>query len=178
MSNTSRALLLALGMLMPSVVVAQDKSGACALLTTQELTAAVGMPIGVGAPNETVIPSGPAKGETMHGCQWRAGETGMVTVSTIRAPSAEQRAAGMAGIRKVFAGLKAKGWTEQSEAFGSSIKCSVMTPPAGSSNTPSMTGCMGEAKGEGISVGFMYPGTTLPIAKLKALFDKASGRIS
>ena len=101
----------------------------------------------------------------------------MVSVSMIQAPNAEQRAAGMTRMNQVYDRLKAKGWTQKTEKFGSSTTCSTLTPPTNDGSTPSMSGCMGEAKGHGIGVGFMYPGTTLPIAKVKALFDKASSRI-
>jgi hypothetical protein len=161
----------------PSVDVVQGGKGACTLLTAAELSQAVGMTVGEGAPNETVIPSGLAKGQTMRGCQWRAGEKGMVSVNMIKAPNAEQRAAGMARMNQVYEKLKAQGWTQKRETFGGSITCSTLTPPTNDGSTPSMSGCMGEAKGQGIGVGFMYPGTTLPMAKVKSLFDKASSRI-
>jgi len=166
-----------LGALVPSLVVAQGGKGACTLLTVKELSELVGMTVGAGAPTETVIPSGLAKGQTVRGCQWRAGEKGMVSVSMIQAPNAEQRAAGMARMNQVYDKLKAQGWTQKRETFGSSITCSTLIPPTNDGSTPSMSGCMGEAKGQGIGVGFMYPGTTLPIAKVKALFDRASSRI-
>ena len=177
MRKTWSLVLLALGVIGPNAL-AQATANACGLLTAKELTDAIGMPVAEGTPNETVIPSGPAKGQTMHGCMWRAGDQNMVSVSTIAAPTGEQRAAGLARIKQAYAQLKAKGWTETSESFGPSLKCSTMTPPASEANAPRMTGCMGEAKGQGIGVGFMGPGTTMPIAKIKALFDKASARIS
>ena len=162
--------------LSPGVVSAQGGKGACTLLTAKELSDAVGMTVGEGVPNETVIPSGLAKGQTMRGCQWRVGETGMVSVNTIQAPNADQRAAGIARMKQAYDKLKSQGWTQKSETFGAT-QCSTLTPPTNDGRTPTMSGCMGEAKGQGIAVGFMYPGTSLPIPKVKALFDKASGRI-
>jgi hypothetical protein len=173
--------LLALGAVVPSVVVAQAKGSACDLLTPKEITDVIGLAVaGDGRPSDIPVAAGPAKGETMHACSWRAGQTGMVNVNTIRAPSADQRAAGLARMRQAYEALKAKGWTEKSETFGPNLKCTSITPPANedAARTPSMTGCMGEANGMGIGVGFMAPGTPAPIAKVKALYDKAAGRIS
>jgi hypothetical protein len=153
-------------------------TNACALLTTKELSDAAGVAVREGRPSTTLIENGPAKGETMYMCQWRAGANGMISVSTIRALKAEQRAAGLARINQAFAALKARGWTEQTQSFGADIKCSMVTPPAGeSAKTPAMTGCMGEARGQGVGVGFSQPGASLPIAKVKSLFDKAVARL-
>jgi hypothetical protein len=75
-----RWLPIALGMVVVSVVGAQQQGGACSLLTVKELTDAVGMPVDEGKDNNTVIPSGPSKGETMRGCMWRVGDKSMVSV--------------------------------------------------------------------------------------------------
>jgi hypothetical protein len=76
-------ILVVLGAADPSMPVVQGGKGACTLLTAKELSQAVGMTVGEGAPNETVIPNGLAKGQTMRGCQWRVGEKGMVKVKLL-----------------------------------------------------------------------------------------------
>jgi predicted dehydrogenase len=52
-----------------------------------------------------------------------------------------------------------------------------MTPPASpEKDIPVMTGCVAEAKGVAISVGYMGR-TSVPIEKVKTLLDKAIGRL-
>jgi len=147
----------------------------CALLTSGEVVAAVG---GTGQSQESniVIPEGPSKGETLGGCMWAADNQGMVSISMIRAPQGAQREAGLAKLRDGFQRLKAKGWTEEKKEF-TNAKCALMTPPASSEkDIPVMTGCVAEAKGMGISVGYMGR-TSVPIDKVKTLLDKAIGRL-
>ena len=147
----------------------------CALLTSGEVVAAVG---GTGQSQESniVIPEGPSKGETLGGCMWAADNQGMVSISMIRAPQGAMREAGLAKLGEAFQRLKAKGWTEEKKEF-SNAKCALMTPPASSKkDIPVMTGCFAEAKGMGISVGYMGR-TGVPIEKVKTLLDKAIGRL-
>jgi hypothetical protein len=147
----------------------------CALLTSGEVVAAVG---GTGQSQESniVIPEGPSKGETLGGCMWAADNQGMVSISMIRAPQGAMREAGLAKLGEAFQRLKAKGWTEEKKEF-SNAKCALMTPPASSKkDIPVMTGCFAEAKGMGISVGYMGR-TSVPIEKVKTLLDKAIGRL-
>ena len=147
----------------------------CALLTSGEVVAAVG---GTGQSQESniVIPEGPSKGETLGGCMWAAYNQGMVSISMIRAPQGAQREAGLAKLRDGFQRLKAKGWTEEKKEF-TNAKCALMTPPASpEKDIPVMTGCVAEAKGVAISVGYMGR-TSVPIEKVKTLLDKAIGRL-
>jgi hypothetical protein len=147
----------------------------CALLTSGEVVAAVG---GTGQSQESniVIPEGPSKGETLGGCMWAADNQGMVSISMIRAPQGALREAGLAKLRDGFQRLKAKGWTEEKKEF-SNAKCALMTPPSSSKkDIPVMTGCFAEAKGMGLSIGYMGR-TSVPIDTVKTLLDKAIGRL-
>ena len=122
-----------------------------------------------------MLASGPAKGETMGGCMWTADDQGMVTISTIRAAQGAPREAGLARIRATFAALRAKGWTEETKAFPGA-RCSLMVPPAGKETAALMTGCLAEVGGTAISVGYMGK-QRVPIETVKALLDKAAGRL-
>ena len=158
-----------------SGLAAGEEMHTCALLTSGEVVAAVG---GTGQSQESniVIPEGPSKGETLGGCMWAADNQGMVSISMIRAPQGAMREAGLAKLRDGFQRLKAKGWTEEKKEF-SNGKCALMTPPASSKkDIPVMTGCIAEAKGMGISVGYMGK-TSVPIDNVKTLLDKAIGRL-
>jgi hypothetical protein len=158
-----------------SGLAAGEEMHTCALLTSSEVVAVVG---GTGQSQESniVIPEGPSKGETLGGCMWAADNQGMVSISMIRAPQGAQREAGLAKLRDGFQRLKAKGWTEEKKEF-SNGKCALMTPPASSKkDIPIMTGCIAEAKGMGLSVGYMGK-TSVPIDKVKSLLDKAIGRL-
>ena len=158
-----------------SGLAAGEEMHTCALLTSSEVVAAVG---GTGQSQESniVIPEGPSKGETLGGCMWAADNQGMVSISMIRAPQGAQREAGLAKLKEVFQRFKAKGWAEEKKDF-SNAKCALMTPPAASKkDIPVMTGCFAEAKGMGLSVGYMGK-TSVPIDKVKTLLDKAIGRL-
>lgn len=126
----------------------------CSMLTGAELSAATGAKVGEGQDTTMVIPSGPAKGQTMLGCMWRVGEVGMVSISLIVAAKGPEREAGLARLREGTKKLEAQGWKRETKEF-SDAKCSVLTPPASQEHSPIMTGCMAEAKGMGLSVGHM-----------------------
>jgi hypothetical protein len=175
----SRYLVTALGMLIAftwSGVAAQDKLHACSLLTAGEIGQAVGGTVGQSRESDVVIQSGPSKGETMGGCMWPTGDQGMVSLNVIRALKGADREAGLANLRKAFETLKARGWTEERKDYGNA-RCSIMTPPPSGKDVPISTGCMAEAKGMGISVGSMSPKNKVAIDKVKALLDKAIGRL-
>jgi hypothetical protein len=158
-----------------SGLAAGEEMHTCALLTSSEVVAAVG---GTGQSQESniVIPEGPSKGETMGGCMWAADNQGMVSISMIRAPQGTQREAGLAKLKEAFQRLKAKGWAEEKKDFGNA-KCALMTPPSSSKkDIPVMTGCFAEAKGMGLSVGYMGR-TSVSIDTVKTLLDKAIGRL-
>jgi hypothetical protein len=168
-------LIIATSVAASAAQTAEKKMHACALLTSSEVVAAVG---GTGKFQETdmVIPAGPSKGETMGGCMWAADNEGMVSVSMIRAAQGAQREAGLAKLNEAFQRLKARGWTEEKKDF-TKARCALMTPPSSSEKSlPVMTGCFAEAKGMGISVGYMGR-TSEPIEKVKTLLDKAIGRL-
>jgi hypothetical protein len=159
--------------LLVTLAPAQPALDACALLKATEVGPAIG---GTGAPHNSdmVIPSGPAKGQTMHMCSWTNEKGGMLSVAAIRV-TADSKEAGMALIERVYATLKAQGWTEKSQAIAGG-KCSVMTPPATLKDTPVTTGCFAEAKGMGVAVGSMGA-TRVPIEKVKPLLNKAIKRL-
>jgi hypothetical protein len=167
-------ILIIAGFAAAAAQTATKNAHTCTLLTSAEVVAAVG---GSGQAQETstVLKSGPAKGETMGGCMWAADNQGMVNISTIRAAQGAQREAGLAGIRAAFATLRTKGWTEETKAFPDA-RCSLMTPPPGQQTAAVMTGCMAEVGGMAISVGYMGK-QRVPIETVKALLDKAAGRL-
>ena len=149
---------------------------ACSLLTADEITGVTGAKAGEGRETATVLSSGPQKGETLAGWMWKLGEQGMVNVSVIRAATGAAREAGLAKLREGIEKLKSQGWKQDRQTFGS-VVCSTMTPPPSQKSMPIAVGCMGEAKGLGISVGSMSPGSGVALPKIKALFDKATSRL-
>jgi hypothetical protein len=169
-------LIVAVGMGARDVAAKGAPLHACSLLTADDIAGATGAKVGEGRENDTVIPSGPQKGETMAGCMWKLGEQGMVNVNAIPAATGAAREAGLAKIRQAMETLKSQGWKEEKQTFGS-VMCSTLTPPPAQKNMPVAAGCMGEAKGMGVGVGSMARGSSVPLAKLKALFDKATSRL-
>lgn len=159
-----------------SSFAAEKTLNACALLTVAEMRDAVGTPAGPPQESAIVIPEGPSKGETMHMCTWRMGDQGMVSLSVIRVPPGAQREAGLAQLTQIFDTLKAQGWTEERKDF-SNGRCSIMAPPPSAQDMPLSTGCFAEAKGMSVGVGWMSGQKTIAIEKVKALLDKAIGRL-
>lgn len=153
------------------------QQSACALLTPGDIEAVTGAKPGEPHKADMPISEGPGKGQTMLGCMWAATEQGMVTVGMMRALTGPARAAGLARLSQAFDALKAQHWTEERKDFGDAW-CSIMTPPPSSPrNVPMMSGCFAEAKGVGLSVGFMSPTKKLSIAQIKTLLDKVIGRL-
>jgi len=159
-----------------SDVAAQKKMHACSLLTSNEVSDAVGEKAGRSQESDVVITEGPSKGETMGGCMWAVGDQGMVSVSVVRAPKGSQHEASLAQLNQAFDALKAQGWKEERKDF-SNARCSIMTPPSSETNAPISTGCIAEAKGMGISVGSVSGKKKVAIEKVKALLDGAIGRL-
>ena len=159
-----------------SSYAAQAPAHACTLLTVAEIGSAVGGQVGSSQESSITIPNGPSKGQTMAGCMWKVGDRDMVSINVIPALQGAEREAGLAGLNKVFEGLKAKGWTEDKRTIGNA-RCSVMTPPASQKDVPLMSGCMAEAKGLALSVGSMSPTKQAAMEQLKTLLDKATTRL-
>ena len=164
-------LLLAL---VPAIALAQKLPAGCPLLTAAEISAATGMKITDS--QETDLPL--RNGGQMNGCMWHLGKDGMANLSVMRAAaSKEQRERGLAGLRQVYEGLKAKGWTVTETKFGD-VLCSTATPPAAESDhSPAMIGCITGAKGFALSVGVMGPHFKTPADKVKALTDTVVKRL-
>jgi len=153
------------------------KVQACALVTVDEISAAIGDKVGGQHETDTVVANGPAKGQPLVGCMWKAGGQGIVTVNVMPAATGAARAAGLAKLHETGEKLKKQGWTENKQSFGPSITCATLTPPPAQQQVPSVVACFGEAKGMALSVGSMSPGGKLPVGNMKALFDKAAARL-
>jgi hypothetical protein len=177
-----RALLVVCVLIVTVGVASRDgaaKGGtaqACSLLTVDEITGVTGEKAGPGHETDTPLSSGPQKGETLAGCMWKLGEQGMVTVNVIPAATGAAREAGLARLHQGMEKMKSQGWKQDRQTFGS-VVCSTMTPPPSQKSMPVAVGCMGEAKGMGVSVGSMSPGSAVAIPKIKALFDKVTSRL-
>ena len=169
----SLALLTALASLGSAGSPAQAPLDACALLTATEVGATLGA-TATPRQSDMVIPSGPAKGQTMRLCTWSNQQGGMISVAAIRITPGSTTS-GLAILEQALATLKAQGWTEESKAFAGG-KCLVMTPPASLTDAPVSTGCFAEAKGMGVSVGSMGK-TRVPMEKVKPLLDKIVQRL-
>jgi hypothetical protein len=169
----SLALLTTLASFDAAGSAAQAPLDACALLTPTEVGATLGA-TATPRPSEMIIPSGPAKGQTMRLCTWSDQQGGMLTVAAIRITPGSTTS-GLAILEQALATLKASGWTEESKDFAGG-KCLVMTPPASLTEAPVSTGCFAEAKGMGVSVGSMGK-TRVPMEKVKPLLDKLIQRL-
>jgi hypothetical protein len=161
-----------------SIARAAPPDKACSLLTTAEVTTAVGAPTS-SQDNQMTMPqsAGASAGETMRMCSWII-PTGALNLAFMKAAQSEDaRNAFRARVRQTKEALKAKGWTIEEKQFGTGAACWIGTPPAANRDTPLATGCVGEANGFGISVG-TTGNTRIEMEKVKALLDQALGRLA
>jgi len=168
-------LISAIGILLFAATGANVESSmhACSLLTADEVGTALGDKASPPHENNVIIDKGPSKGETMRTCTWRVGGQGMVSLNVIRAP--KDAKPGTALLHQAFETLKSQGWKEERKQLGS-VTCVLMTPPSGQDKLPISTGCLGEAKERGLSIGAMGK-KAVPIEQIKPLFDKAVARL-
>jgi hypothetical protein len=161
-----------------SGALAEQQMHACSLLTSAEVSDAVGAQAGSLHESDIVIPEGPSQGDTMGSCMWPLGDgQSVVSVNVIRALQGAQREAGLAQLRQVFEGLKAQGWTEAQKMLGNAT-CATLTPPPSATDAPTMVVCLAEAKQMAISVGWMAEkGKKVAAEKIKALLDTAVARL-
>lgn len=156
---------------------AQKPPAACPLLTPAEIAAATSMKVGASQATDIVIPSGPAKGQTMTGCMWKLGDEGMLNVSIVKASSPENAARGMARLHDVMEVLKSRGWTVTDTKIGAAL-CSTAVPPASQrEHTPSSTGCYASSNVFAFSVGAMGPNAKVPVERVKSLADLIAKRL-
>src|SRR5262249_40508684 len=112
------ALILSTGLILlpfSAQAAAPAEMHTCMLLTANEVSAAIGGRAGSSQEDNIVIPNGPAKGDIMGMCMWRAGAGGMVSVNMVHALQSAQREAGFAKLEENFAKLKAQGWTQETK---------------------------------------------------------------
>jgi hypothetical protein len=154
---------------------AASKYNACGLLTAAELKAAVNANVDKTDDRDIVIPSGPYKGETMSSCTWAMGPT-FASLNVIRGPqTAEQRAAGLSGMRTVEAGLTKKGWSvEPAKIPGAD--CNAYKPPAGENGVRPFASCIMQSKGLAFWLG-VGGATSLTPQQVKALADRIVARM-
>jgi hypothetical protein len=159
----------------PRGAEAASKYNACGLLTAAELKAAVNASVDKADDRDIVIPSGPYKGETMSGCSWVMGST-YADLSVIRGPqTAEQRAAGLSGMRRIETGLVKKGWSvEPAKIPGAD--CNAYKPPATESSMRPFASCIMQSKGLAFWLG-VGGATSLTPQQVKALADKIAARL-
>lgn len=155
---------------------AAAQQSACTLLTSGDIEAVTGAKPGEPHESDLILSQGPAKGMKTFGCMWGVADRGMVTVAMFPALKGPARETGLAKVNEAFDALKAQHWTEEKKVVGNAT-CSIMTPPPSQKDAPILSGCFGEAKGIGLSVGFMSPTKRLSIDQTKALMDKAAGQL-
>jgi hypothetical protein len=159
------------------LLTAQKPPAACPLLTPTEIAAATSMKVGPSHVSDMVIPSGPAKGQTMTGCMWKLGDSGMLNIAVVKASSKENAATAVAKLHEALATLKTHGWTVDDVTTGGMLCSTAVPPKAQRDHTPSSTGCFAAARGFAFSVGVMAPYAKVPIDRVKTLADQISKRL-
>src|SRR5262245_5252391 len=154
---------------------AGSKYNACGLLAAAELKATVNASLDRMEDWDIVIPSGPSKGETMSTCTWVLGGT-FVSLNVIHAPqTAEQKAAGLNGLRTIEAELVNKGWTVEPGRLAGA-DCNAYKPPPSEGSAGPFTSCMMQAKGLGFWLG-VHGASSLSSQQVKALADRVAARL-
>ena len=159
------------------VLSAQKPPAACPLLTPGEIAAATSMKVGASHATDIVIPSGPAKGQTMTGCMWKLGDSGMLNISVVKASSPEGAARGVAKLHEALATLASRGWTISDTTISGTLCSTAVPPKSEQEHMPSSTGCYASAKGFAYSVGVMAPHANVPPARIKTLADSIAKRL-
>jgi hypothetical protein len=168
MTRVCTVILLAAALLahgLPHSAAAASKYNACGLLTAAELKAAVNASLDKADDRDIVIPS----------CTWAMGST-FASLNVIRGPqTAEQRAAGLSGMRTVEAGLTKKGWSvEPAKIPGAD--CNAYKPPASEESARPFASCIMRSKGLAFWLG-VGGATSLTPQQVKGLADRIAARL-
>ncbi len=155
---------------------AHAQKAACSLLTTAEVSTAIGTKAPSGTDHSFVVDSGPSKGETMRTCTWMLGPFRAVTLNFLHQSTGAQREQGLSAVREQLNDLKEKGWDEQFDDTPDP-KCATLTPPKGMADAPTVVACMTEQKGNAIGVGFMNVGGSVPTGNMRTLLSQAVARL-
>lgn len=146
----------------------------CSLLTTAEVTAALGS-ARAGIEGEMPVPGAPA-GATMKTCSWPlAARGGGMYLSVTRMDPRVSFDSLVAMSFQTYDQLKAKGWTEDKKNFGG-VKCLSVKPPAGDASAPLTTACMAQVKGMFLGATTMTK-TPVPMDTVNTLMASAAGRL-
>ena len=150
-----------------------DASHPCSLLTTAQVTAAVGA---VGASAEGDMPgTGRGANPLRRACSWGL-PGGTFVLSVGKAPNTSLDTRGLLDyINKMYDLLKGKGWKYDKKDFGST-SCSLVTPPSGDANSSPATSCATVTKGMLVMTSASSK-PSIPMEKLKSLVETAAGRL-
>lgn len=181
-----RPIQLALGLLTFTVAAltvalpssAHRKDSACALLTVQEIENAFGVKPEPALDHEEVAEKAPWKGETLRRCNWplgKGGSAGNVYLNVGITKTDEQRKASFAQVDQMADQFRARGWPVEKTVLGK-VTCVVGTPPP-AQKLASVIHCFTEDKGRGVAVSPTLTNIKASATTVKALAEKAIGRL-
>jgi hypothetical protein len=150
-----------------------DASHPCSLLTTAQVSAAVGT---AGATQEGDMPgTGRGANPLRRVCAWGM-PGGVFYLSVGKAPDPKLSSREMLDyMNRMYDSLKGQGWKYEKKDFGST-SCSLLTPPSGDANSSFATSCGTVAKGMLVMTSASSK-TSVPMEKLKTLAESAAGRL-
>lgn len=153
-----------------------EPSGTCALLTAGDIEIATGAKPGTAQPGGYSAPAGGGRSVNVELCTWTIpAHRGQLVVSV--APlAAGTSAASAARHNPGTEALREKGWTERAADFPN-CWCSIFTPPASEKDGIRLSTCTAGVKGQMVTVAFTSPSRKLSIDQVKALTDRATGRL-
>ena len=145
----------------------------CSLLTTAQISAAVGS---VGASREGDMPgTGHGANPLRRACSWSI-PGGLFTLSIGKVPKQNLSTRQLLDyINSMYDLLKGQGWKYEKKDFGST-SCSLLTPPAGAANGSPATSCATVVKGLLVMTSASSK-ASIPAEKLKSLTETATARL-
>jgi hypothetical protein len=145
----------------------------CKLLTTAQVTAAVGA---VGATQEGDMPgSGRGANPLRRVCAWgMTAGTFYLSVGKVPNPTMSTREL-LDYMNTMYEALKGQGWKYEKKDFGST-SCSFLTPPPGDANSQFATICGTVVKGMLVMTSASSK-PSVPMEKLKTLAESAAARL-
>ena len=169
-------MVAAFAVALPSL--AHRKDSACALLTDQEIESAFGVKPEPALDHEEVAEKAPWKGETLRRCNWplgKGGSAGNVYLSVGVTKTDEQRKASRAQVDQMVDQFRARRWPVEKTVLGK-VTCAVGTPPP-AQKLASVVHCFTEDKGRGVAVSPTLVNIKASPNTVKALVEKAIGRL-
>jgi len=160
--------------------IAAEESAACSLLTSRDIEAATDGQVSAAEPMQLDdIQTEPNRVLKVLGCMWGlSSHAGQLTLTWFQGPLTDDEIAQLIKVSKNNPGIddmKKADYREVSKEFPNAW-CATFTPSASDQRNLLLSTCAGGVKGQGLSITFNSPATSLTIDQVKTLLDRAGER--